>query len=380
MKFIIDIYYFFIFFPYICLYRTNTDIQVYSVIFSGFILIILFSGHIKIKIPKKMLLVLFIFLSTICFLDFKFYILRRIYKYISFILIFIVTYNTLKIKSLTLKNIKVFINIYMIVGLIQVFFPTFAHNILSRKEISIGFGRGVSSLNPEPAYYASTMILIFLFLNLEKKIRKLDIYIIIFQILILAKSAIGGIYLLIYYLLDAFMRKEKVKILKIILIFFFISIGIFFLFPESRLSKLFEVLLFNPKRILKDKSIYLRFLDIYLSLKGSFENWLLPNGMSQWDFYKSSHLNLNEIRISQNISTLGGMIYELGFIMIIVLLIIYKNYKKSRIEFKINLIFLGIILFSPLQFSHPIIPMYIAYSLNKKEVENEFVDNSNTNI
>lgn len=355
---------------------TNTDIQIYYFIFS----LIVFCLFFVKKINRKILYIILVF-----FIDFiiiyilknrnNFLFLKGMYSYLSFLVLFSIFYKFCFYISLDKieKTFKYYYWIWGITGIIQLFYKDFM--VFWRLRAGNTGGRGSISFAPEPAYFALYMILVSLILYSINSKNKNYFFISFILSLICAKSIVGIGYL---FLIMILIYSEKGKNLKFLFLFLIIVVifGFYLYFnfdsQEVRLVKILKSLLKNPKEIIfKDGSIRVRIIHIYFSIKGSIENYLFPNGFSQWGEYMNKKIILNQelLNYSQNeiekiksilmtkndlnnnINTLlGGMLFELGGIVTFIFyFFLFKILKNKKIWIIILLISLdGLNIANPL--------------------------------
>lgn len=352
-----EIIFFFSSFCYIKFFNigTNTDLQLYYFIASLIFLIL----TIK-KINKEILvitIILFLVLIYNFFIDYNDFssYFRGSYGYISFLVVFYTTYKISNVIELTEieKRVKSYFILWSIVAIIQVFDNSLL--IFWRNRTTIEGGRGSISFTTEPAYFVFFLILSSLILYSINQKYKYYFLISLFFSVVLAKSFVGTFFLLIINVIAYLRKKNIIKIIIIGIIGIIVMPTLVSLIPldtEYRFLKLIRGILNNPRLLLlKDGSAKTRVIHIIFSLKGSFENIMLPNGFSRWGEYIKLSLinyqeyfllNQNEIikllgkKIPNNINTMfGGVIYELGIIGLFFYSFIYKICVNKKIWFMI---------------------------------------------
>jgi hypothetical protein len=206
-------------------------------------------------------------------------------------------------------------------------------------------GRGVTGLAPEPSYYGLTIIQMWLLLYVVNKKRalRLDVLTICaLQIFVLSKSPLAiiiAISLLFLYFL--FNPNKILLIVLIVLMGVFIFSDIFII--SGRFARFIEVVKENPGGLLYvDGSVSERFFHIYLSIKHSFANYLVPHGFNSFEYvvdlgqsqYDAYWWAMAKTKI---LSGIGASLFELGwfglvYIFSFIYFVIYyqKNLIKDR--------------------------------------------------
>lgn len=372
----------FSFFPFVSFINLGTDIQPYAFILSV-VIIFINKSH---KIPKKLLsvLVVSVFSVFVLFLDerFGFLQIRSVYNYVSLGVISYASYLAFnKINYINEKVMKILINSWFLIGLIQKFlYPGFLMFLVAGDRTSLT--RGITNLTSEPSFYGYMLMFAMLFALDFREKRNFYVINLIIQLLFFSQSAIGIVYIVIYiglmlikYLLSL-KPKNFIRVTTIILVAVVFGSIFLNLYPNSRASTLLYRLVQNPDSVyISDQSVNARFNHIYNPVVYSIKHFLLPNGYSKADrifYYK---------RI---MSGYGAAIFELGFMGLILIIgifnIIYST--KTHQNHRINGIFITIIMFSAIQIANPMLPLYLGYLLNLQKInrtKNNRSDFNNTN-
>lgn len=350
---------------------TNSDIQIYYFLCSILSLLLI----TKKKIIERNLVIIFILVNIYILICEKiriFSYLRGLYSYISMGVLAYLFYNFcffIKLKNIE-KILKFYYWLWGIVGIIQMIDKNFGIFWINR--VTHGEGRGSLSFSPEPAYYVFFLIMISLILyTINIKNRKFFITSFILT-LISAKSAIGSIYLLMINNI-IFYRKERIgKYISIIIfIVLILCISLYFNYErvDLRIIRIIRGLLENfGKFIEQDGSIQARITHIYYSIKGSYENFFLPNGFSKWNDYMNYIFNRKNTKDVSNINTMfGGMLYELGGLLTF---FYYFRLRKILINKKFFLILL-ILSIDGLNITNPLYGIFIGINyyiyINRKK-------------
>jgi hypothetical protein len=384
-----------VFIPYIRILPINSDTQPNALIISFMIAFVYITVRNE-KIPKEIYPIIFVLLvasSVTLFGGISNNDIRSLTGYISAFLITLATYFVMKNeKSINISLLKKIIVIWGIVGIIQTVYPSFLSSIVAR--MSTTQNRGVTSLAPEPTFYATIMFFIaisFILFSKKKKEKILWVGICLVQIIFLAKSAmiafVVGI-IIIVAILENLLKKWNVK--RLIITILFIGISIFsVIIINNSISDLRIVV--SLQQIIDDPMLYFRtdasandrLSAIVLSFRGSFENYFIPNGFNSWQNYESLAKASSNFfwygRSTRIMSMYGAIIYEMGIIGLIVPLLLNvwlirflksKHYIGNRwyVIFSINLI-----CFTAIPLATPFIGYLLGALLyfNKKTLQNK---------
>lgn len=347
--------------------------QPYSLILA----VILFISFKKNLLPSQLYIAIIFLLSVLVFLvsGFSFTSFRSLFNYTALFFISYSSFKTLKTGRFGFQIfLKTAIVIWFLVSLIQAIynkhFLTFLVNS-SRTTID----RGVTGLAPEPTFNGIIFLFFLLFLfheNFPKgKIFKL---ICIFSIVFLAKSAMALMLLLIlyfYYILTHF----KFKYL------FFAVIGFlgfsFYSTQISSSSRIFSItmnLLQDPLSLLRlDASVNDRVFHVFFSIKGLFDNNLLPNGFLRWNDYAASQIYFYRDWVIIEWFSMGGRImsgygsafFELGIFALLVPIasarLLYGIYRNDLRKFFLFFFFINTIMFAAIPLGFSLFAFYIGF-------------------
>jgi hypothetical protein len=267
--------------------------------------------------------------------------------------------------------------IWLFVGLIQIFFdPSFLSflNYDMRGYLDEG-GRGVCSFAPEPSFYGVNCIFFFLINKASFNNKKINILLIL-QIVFLARSTIGvlflGIYFIYHVIFSDFNKKKILAVLTIPVISFFI---LNYFLIETRIFQIYSTFMDDPSSLLiVDESANSRFAHIFFSIKGFLTDYFLPHGYNMFNPYmienapKHPDLFPRGVNLSESariMSGYGAALFELGILGLPVIFVInysiFKFYNKNTRQFLLLTLFLNTILFSAIQLSSPILGFLIGY-------------------
>ncbi len=371
---------FFVFFPYIQIVPLGTDTQPYALMF-GFLLFFLFDKKFT---WVEQLLAFLVFSSFIIFLvsDMTFNSIRSFIGYASLFFIAYITFRVLRTGRIDLGSFITYSVItWFFIALIQMIFSrNFITFIVSGARTTDN--RGVTGLAPEPTFLGITflffMIIIFL---VDMKNKKLLVSLCVIGIVFLAQSSMVVLFLAILIGLWAITHINIKSFFGIVLIVILAPM-LFMRMSDTRLGYLFNRLIEEPESlVLVDASINDRFFHIFFSIKGFFENFLMPNGFDFWVPYVSSQVLAYSNYVIVEWFSFGGRImsgfgagfYELGIIFMIVpyvlFWLLYKIFSANLRLFIFHFSFIFIIMFSAITISYPLFGFYIGllqYLLWKK--------------
>lgn len=369
-------------FPYVSFIKFGTDIQPWGLIISLMHCCLIFYYSLKIK--RIFLYPLIVLNFAFVFLIFSknyFEGLRSFLGYMSFFFIPLAFFHALKNRMfLFIKILKSTTVIYLIAAFIQQFSNVNIFNsILNR--VSTTAERGVTSLAPEPTFYGIICIfflLIFLKLNIKNKL--FYEFLIIFQIVFLARSSMCIIFLLILLLLYIFFNSSSfgraIMIILPILFFSFFSL-INIEIPNDkgiRFISLLNLFVKDPFNVIfLDASINNRLSAIYFSFKGFINNFFLPHGFGSYAEYLTSELSKQTIfprnipLTNRILSFYGTCLFELGFIGLLIPAFInkciYISFAEEKTKLYIHLAFLNLLLLSAIPLSFSLLGVYLAVLL-----------------
>jgi hypothetical protein len=380
-KVISFIFLFFVFFPFISPVKTNTDMQPYSLFFS-LLLLPLF----QFKITKFQLIILAIPIIAVLLLMFSsinYNTLRSLYNYFSIFFIYYVSYKILKHQLFDIqKVIKIFLYIWVAIGFFQTLFKKdFLTFLISNSRTTET--RGVTSLAPEPTFFALILIFFLLFIfHLNYKNKNIYYFLIVCSILFFAKSSMGLLYL---FFLFSYLFLTKLSFKFLAISFFSVFVFSFFIqfFYDSRIYGLISLFVENPSNLLLlDESVNDRFFQIFFSLKGFFSFFLLPHGFSNWSSYLVSEVPKYSGYVLVEYSTedgrimsgYGSLLFELGFFGLLMPFVLIKQnfilYKANFSSFFFVVLIINLLMISAIPIGFSYFGFYLAlveYILKRKQ-------------
>lgn len=339
------IFYFLIFVPFLPSFVPNTYTAPYALICSS----ILFFFIKKTKFPKELVILLFLFFVSLILLinGFSFNNLRVLLGYFSIFSIAFGTYFICKFNKRANKEIiYYFFIIWFVVGFIQTFFyEEFLSEFVVVSKTTVD--RGVTSLAPEPSYFAS-VIIFFMIINLINNYKfNITILLTVISVFFFSRSMTGIIVLsffVILYFLIFILKKNTFKYLILSILILFIFIVNFDFFDGMRIHKLLTKFVESPMNLfVNDASANARMWHIIGTFSGSLDNYLLPNPNSNFYEYTLSLMENNKNYVhpytvetlnNKPMSGTGQMFFNLGIISLlyfyILIRLIMKYFKSLR--------------------------------------------------
>ena len=312
-------------FPYLSIIPIPTDTQPYAVVFAA--LIFLTGRSVALPLPIWILFVVMV-VATIVYLatGATFNGLRSMVGYAS---VFLVSAAVLILAAhdirLSDRMLDVAVYIWFAVAVVQRFiYSDFLAVILTRSGTSEG--RGVTSLAVEPSAYATMMLFILIIYFIRGRERSWPAILCLLQILFLAQSALGILFTLgavgLYALVRLSAPAALITLLTIAGIAFFLLINAADLLPGTRVGGLLMLLHDRPELILAaDQSVASRAANIFYSINGALESWLVPHGFDAWTSYADRQEQIySEIFIKRGLtgdrimSGYGAALFELGIL------------------------------------------------------------------
>ena len=343
---LIYLFLFFCFFPYIKIIPMETDTQPYAMII-GIIVMLSYPFYQSYKDIRWLFILVILSIIIAIFSKLDFDTFRSLFNYLSIFVVPAATISALtKCNGLSFKFYRSCIFIWLAVGIIQQFiYPEFGTQLLSRASFG-GAARGIVSLAPEPTFYAIICCLMAIigFLNFrnEKQYMFLQI-LLLFQIVILARSSmviIFGLASFLTYLLIKAIKKRIINLFIFIFVAVIIYYGIILLLPyiqQYRVGNLLAHLIRDPMLfMIVDESINERFIHAYFPTYAFFSYFGLPHGYGQFADYMS-HIH-SEGEFSKYLvyyrddytriqSGFGAIFFELGVFALIFIFVLIRNFR-----------------------------------------------------
>lgn len=365
-------------FPYIQIIPIPTDSQPYALI-GGVIILLIFKPTKLVRELYYLLIVMIWSIIVVGLAKLDFNSIRSVLNYVSLFVIATATYIILsKHGCLKFSWFKKIVYIWGGVALVQQFiYPSFGSFLISRMSGTGSSGRGVTSLAPEPTFYAIICVLlsIICFLNYRNQTEyKKTQWIIWGQILILSRSATvimlsAGAYI-IYRLILSLKTNPKI-FLRLVFAACLLLLLINILIPyieQYRFGNLLIKLLENPQIFITvDESVNERFIHAFFPIYGFMQSCGLPHGFGQFSDYIniitdtgqfSEYIPFVKSNYSRIMSGIGSALFELGLPAMLILIVILKSlrtiYKETRQILLFGILFL-FILFNAMPLSNALI-------------------------
>ncbi len=372
----------FSFFPYIKIINIPTDTQPYAFILS--LVIILLFSNFKIPAPLQYYLFLIAIVLVVgLYSGINFTFLRSFVGYLSFFTFSWASYILFKRVNLSKHIFTTIVIIWFIFGFVQLFiYPNFGASIISGFRTTSE--RGVISLAPEPSYYG-IICLVFLIFNVLLFKSRIIYVLSVIQIVLFAQSFMTIAYLLIliyFYFLSRVNLIKKVGYVLLPIVAYLIVSTIFSsisINSSSRSLKLFSYFIESPFQIFKiDASANDRLANIYFSLKGTIDNFFIPNGFSNWTPYVNQEIKTSNffwwVSSGRIMSTYGSVLFELGIfgltIPIIINYLIYINRERLESLATFLFLFLNIFFLSAIPLAYPPLGILVGYLISLKTQAN----------
>ena len=371
-KYIGNLFFITSFFPWLGV--PSLDSQPFSIIFALLFLsfgILVFSKNNNI--PAYILAIFALIIFGLAFVQISsfqldFLAIRGVVNYIGIPILILAYYKYNKMFGIKLNIIIIINTIWLLASLLQLIYPYSFDMLVAFRTTE---GRGVPSLAPEPTFFAIYLIFIswILILCSHYKPSKIVVLLIgtnLMTIIFIAKSSMGLLIIILAFMgfwINNFKKMRPIHILHLLLI----TIGIFILINiflnDSRINEFISLLLYSPTAFFTaDASANLRLSDIILPIYGLFDNYMMPNGFHSYSQYTGSALINGFDIISFNEgsskigSWLGSIVYELGFIgLFVVLLLFYGSFGFNIRKYFMSILFIIILLLTSIPIAFPLI-------------------------
>jgi hypothetical protein len=370
---IYSVFIFFVLFPYVSFFKTGTDLQPW-----GMLIALMLMTTFKVKFSKIdfLLGVIAVFSCVLFFLsDMDFIAMRSVSGYVGLFLISYTTFRVLKSQILDIeKIIKISAVTWLAVGLIQILFDkSFLSFLLP--DFRTSNDRGVVGLAPEPSFFGVILIFFILYIS-HTKISNQNRYLAlcIAGVVFLSQSSMAILILIIFFLLLSLIYINFFYVVCILLTISFLPVLASTIESESRVIYLLSTIASDPLLLLSlDASVNDRLFHILFSLKGAFENFLVPNGFSRWISYAENQVNIySNIVIVESFSLwgrimsgYGAVFFELGIFAIIIPLLLTKLYwdlyRDELKKFFFYALSVNLLMVSAIPIGFPLFAFYISY-------------------
>jgi len=370
-----SLFLFFVFFPYLTIIPLGTDLQPYALLVAVALLTLVSSWRWPAQIWLLAGPIVASLLIGVVQL-FSFSALRGIGAYATPFFVAGATYAVLRARPRLVDNfIKYVPYIWLAVGLIQATLDQeFMKALLPN--MSLDPDRGVTGLATEPSFYGIFCLFLLVLNYLRNSRDKLVAFVLLFQILFLAKSSVAVfslVTLLLYFGLVNLSIKQ-IALCAIVMVGGYYAIVT--LFPDDwRIVTLTSALLQDPSLLLlTDTSVNSRFGHFLFSTVGFFQDGLMPHGYGSFTHYVKEALAVrypeyvwlgsldDDLKI---MSGYGSALFELGFVGLLYLVSLtvasYKYFRGDVKSFLVLTAFVHTIMFAAVQMSLPLLGLLIGY-------------------
>lgn len=368
---------FFCFFPYLAPVPLPTDVQPYALILS--LIVCAFGSHDKP--PKEIwLLAVAPFSALIIWLvdDQSFYGFRETLSFLSPLPITLATMIILN-QPAGASSLRRFIAFstytWLFFGLLErLINPDLLVALIPH--ISVDEARGVSGLATEPSFYGVYCLFLLLLNYLCNSNDRRIMYLLLFQIVVLAQSSVTILLMLIYMLYRTILFPTRRQIA--VIIFLAISaIGLLaYVLPQLsnlRLATLAINLVNRPMVLFQvDTSINARAGHVLFSVLGFLDNYGLPRGFDHFTDYILRRANSLDFPWLGGLpphlkimSGYGAIIFELGILGLLtplaVAILIFKYFRNKIRSALLMALYISTIMFSAIQISLPLFGIFLGW-------------------
>lgn len=373
--------------PWTSFGTNNLDSQPWPLLF-GILLIATFSGKLASTRNLKLAIfaiVLGLYVAAINSSSSGFIIIRAFYNYISFFIVLLVFLTILDHFKPPIRIIR-FMNYIWIAGaLIQIVQPGLIAAIGKARTTA---ERGLTSLSPEPTFFAIYLIfsslLLFQLRGFDHR-KDLRLHVInLLAVALLARSSMGLLMIVVGFCAYVIYLMTRIKIKKRIIVGLGIIAGLGIVvvfvfrtyFAESRVASLVDALAERGVLgiIQYDASMNVRIEHVVFSIHGAVRNYLLPGG---FDSFSETRVAIVDsyggyfwygTESDKIMSWSGDWLYSLGiFGLLSLAFIATAAYDRTRESF----FFLGLVfvlLFSAIPVAFPLVPMLFATMIHRIRV------------
>lgn len=373
--------------PWVSFGTNNLDSQPWPLIF-GLIVLAVFLGKFAAsqKIKYSAFLASCGFFVTLFFSNYlDFLTARAFYNYFSFFVVLIVFLSILMRYGPPIRTIKIVNYLWLMAALIELIQPDLIAMLGKARTTA---GRGVTSLAPEPTFFAIYLIfsslLLFQLRGGDYKSDKSFHIINFLSTVILAKSSMGILMLfsivsiyLVYSLIRVkplksglkwmFFLTTSIAILASLLSIYFGSTRVF-----SLLEKLIDV---GPILIFKlDASMNVRIEHVIFSFHGFFNNYFLPGGLDTFMDNRTEIVGYYGdffwygVGDNKIMSWVGDWLYSLGIFGLLALLFLFSAAHNGTRKSFWFLILTAVLLMTAVPLAFPLVPMLFASLIYAKKL------------
>ena len=268
--------------------------------------------------------------------------------------------------------------IWLFAGLMQVVFGKYVFGFLVAARTT--YDRGVTSLAPEPTYFAVVLVFLSWLIWIESGYRlthgaRLLIIINVISVVVLAKSAMGVVFILLFlsvYLMTYALSKKAMYLILFLMPLLFVSSGEnYYVEEESRVSKIYDKMKNDPLHIIEeDASINSRVAHVAIPLYGVLSDYGKPHGYNVYAEQAESLVNYFDGIFwygyggDKIMSALASSLYELGWFsvaLVMYVVMLLRNTINIRHAF-INTVIMFAYLMAAIPIAFPMTGMILAAS------------------
>lgn len=273
--------------------------------------------------------------------------LRAIGSYLTLIVCSAAYYDYIQNHKPPIRLIYGVNSLWLIIGFAQLYVPDIA-SLVSESRTSDG--RGVTSMAPEPTFFAIYLIFStwLILLSENYKISKISYIFVVLNcasIVFLCKSSMGFLFLIIAattYIFYQFINLKKSAFITALMLFVFMisltQIGLAFSILGSRMTGMMATAQDNDilSMFYKDESMNFRMEHLVFSFDGLIRNYFLPGGFDSFLFHRNNQLNYYDgffwsLESADKImSFYGAIAYELGVFGLLVIGIMIRSIARSK--------------------------------------------------
>lgn len=304
--------------------------------------------------------------------------LRSIVSYLTIPLVVIYFTHFVGRHGRPIKFIVTVNLLWILAGIVEIYYPDQIATISAQRTTA---GRGVTSLSPEPTFFAiylffSSWLLLSLSSYKPNFSTSLIILAMLLSIILLSKSPMGVVFLLLslpFFLYIIFGANGLLRFFSVFLVIFTVMyfvanfvVGDFL--DGTRLSNLFTTLI-NAGVVdifLIDASINVRLEHAVMPIYLSITNYFVPYGFGVYGTVRESFgLEIKNYFWYGSgghviMSWVGAIIFELGFFGLFILGIIYYSCKNKSGLRSAEIILLYFILLSAVPLAFSVVPLLLA--------------------
>jgi hypothetical protein len=356
-------------FPYVGPVPFRSDVQPYAVVLATLLLV----TSRELRIPRLVCLLLIPVAAAAVFVvlgDFAFYGIRAFVGYWSLFAHATAGYLVCqRIPRVVVRWLSATAVIWLLVAVAQqLVSPTLTRGFIPN--VSVDADRGMSSLATEPSFYGLFcffMLLLFRVMAYESWLFK---FLLVMQIVLLARSAMGILALLILISARALTRLRPLYFFVLLAIMGALILTAHEASADVNVRAIFLLVtaFTDPTSLLtSDTSINARVDHVIYSMQGFFSSFGAPHGFDTFASYIDGLMasNPNMIWLGESpkgmriMSGYGGALFELGWfalpIPFVLTVCIWRRFRFERREFWAYAIALNAVMFSAVQISLPLV-------------------------